>query len=87
MGAEHAGEVLGILESETVGHLRYRLPGQHPGLGFLHHKLPDVLSGILAGEPLHHITEIIGRHAEMSGACLHRRKPLLLLTAAVVPML
>ena len=69
--SEHAAEVLGILESETVGHLGDGLSGGQSVLGQADNKPTDVAARRLPGCLFDDIAEIVGRHAQPIGTVLH----------------
>ena len=71
---EHAAEVLGILETEPVRHLRHGFTGCQSILGKPDDKPTDVVAGRISGGLLDDITEIIGRQAQLVRTILHGRQ-------------
>ena len=68
---EHPAEVLGIFETEAVGHLGDGFPCRKAVLGKLDDKLANVVARRVAGGFLDDIAEVIGGHAQFVGAILH----------------
>ena len=68
---EHPAEMLGIFETEAVGHLGDGFPCRQPVLGKLDDEPTDVAARRVAGGFLDDIAEIVRRHAELVGAILH----------------
>ena len=71
---EHAAEVLGILETKPIRHLRHGFTGCQSILGKPDNKPTDVVAGRISGGLLDDITEIIGRQAQLVGTILHGRQ-------------
>lgn len=68
--SEHAAEVLRILESEAVGHLRDAFAGGESVLGKLDHEPADVVAGRISGRLFDDVAEVVGRKTQPIGAVL-----------------
>ena len=80
---EHAGEVLGVFKAEAVGYLRYAAGGFQFVFGQADDVVAYHVAGGVAGGAFHHVAEIIGRHAEVSGEVVHAGQAFLELHAPV----
>ena len=71
MVLEHAAEVLGVFETESVGYLCYGIAGGEQIFCQLYDVLPYVVACRIAGGFFYRIAEIVGRHAEFVGTVLY----------------
>lgn len=62
---EHAGEILGILESQRIGDLSNGTAVQQHGFGLPHHKAADVLRSATTSFHTDQVPEIIRRKEEL----------------------
>ncbi len=76
--------MLGILEAQVVGGIGDGFACGKLVLGELDDVVADMLAGGLARGLLDEVAEVVGAHAELVGAILHRRKPQLILSLLVV---
>lgn len=65
--------MVGILESQFIGHFSYRLAFIQFFLSQRNHIFPDIVSCRLSGLALYFTTEIVCRHTQRFGTFLHSR--------------
>ena len=63
--------MLGVFETEAVGHLGDGLSCRQPVLGKLDNELADVVARRVSGGLLNDIAKIVGGHTQFVGAILH----------------
>lgn len=68
---KHSAEMLGVLKTETVGHLGDSFPGGKTILGKLDDEATDVVACRIARGLFDDIAKVIGRHTELVGTILH----------------
>ena len=84
MFLELAGEMLGIVETETFGSLRDSGSAHQELLGTLHDEAADMGGGRVARQFTDQVTEIVGRKEQLLGTVFHGGQPQLLLQAFVI---
>ena len=81
---EQAGEVLGIVEAQTLGCLGDAGSAGKNLLGPLHQETANVGSGGFVGQLTNEVAEVVGRQKQLLGTVFHGGQAVLLLKIVVV---